>query len=265
MELSLRPPAIGLAAASAAMALLWLVQRRTGNAGIVDVAWAATIGVLGVAYASGAAGASASATWLAGAMTGFWSLRLTSYLFHRVVGRPEEGRYAALRVRWGAAAGRRMFWFYQFQAVAAWAFASPVMAVRWSRAAPGSGWTALAVGLWIAGVGGTALADWQLAAFKRRAAARGKTCRDGLWRYSRHPNYFFEWIHWCAYIPLAIESPGWWIPIAVAGTLLYLVLFVTGIPPTEAQAAASRGEDYREYQRTTSPFVPWFPKKTTPG
>ena len=83
----------------------------------------------------------------------------------------------------------------------------------------------------------------------------------GLWRYSRHPNYFFEWIHWWAYLPLALETGFWWIAVLVPLALLYLLLCVTGIPPAEAQALASRGEDYRRYQETTSPFVPWFPRK----
>lgn len=251
--------AIALAACSAAMVTLWLIQRRTGNAGIVDVAWAALTGMAGLFYAAQPGGV----PWLrlmAGIMIGVWSLRLSVYLFRRVVGHPEEGRYATLRQRWGAHASRRFFWFYQMQAIAAWAFAAPIWAIAQSAAPPASWLVALAAALWATGIGGVAVADWQLARFKQQRASRGRTCRRGLWRYSRHPNYFFEWVHWCAYIPLAAASPWWWVPMAVAATLLYLVLFVTGIPPTEAQALASRGDDYRDYQRTTSAFVPWFRK-----
>lgn len=111
------------------------------------------------------------------------------------------------------------------------------------------------------GFGGVALADWQLARFKSQADSRGKTCRAGLWRYSRHPNYFFEWLHWCAYLLLALGGPYSWLAAITPLVLLYFLLFVTGIPPTEKQALASRGDDYRDYQRTTSPFVPWFPRK----
>jgi steroid 5-alpha reductase family enzyme len=129
-----------------------------------------------------------------------------------------------------------------------------------SSTPPATWLVVLGVALWFAGIGGVTLADAQLARFKRSGDSHGRTCREGLWRYSRHPNYFFEWVHWCSYVPLAAASPWWWAPILVAAALLYFVLFVTGIPPTEAQSVASRGEDYRDYQRTTSAFVPWPPR-----
>ncbi len=254
------PPAIGLICVCVLMALLWQVQRARGNAGIVDVAWAASVGAIGVFYALWPSGVG----WLrgtAGAMIALWSLRLTTYLFRRVVGHPEEGRYANLRQTWGENADKRFFWFYQAQALAAWTFALPVLVVSRSESAPESWAVVLAVVLWSLGVGGVALADRQLENFKANSNNSGTTCREGLWRYSRHPNYFFEWIHWCAYVPLSLGSGYWWISACVAAALLYTVLFVTGIPPTEEQALASRGDDYRRYQRTTSPFVPWFPKR----
>ena len=82
----------------------------------------------------------------------------------------------------------------------------------------------------------------------------------GLWRYSRHPNYFFEWLVWIAYAMFALASPWGWISLACPAVMLYFLLRVTGIPATEAQALKSRGDDYREYQRTTSAFVPRRPK-----
>ena len=241
------------------MLLLWLVQRHTGNAGIVDVAWAALVGVLGVFFAAWPGGVPWLRT-LAGGMIGLWSLRLTWHLFRRVVGHPEEGRYVALRRRWGEQAERKFFWFFQMQAVAAWLFATPVLAIARSAYPPAEWIVVLALVLWGIGVSGVALADRQLARFKQRAESHSRTCRDGLWRYSRHPNYFFEWLHWNSYILLSSASSLWWAPILVAALLLYLLLFVTGVPPTEAQALASRGDDYRDYQRTTSRFVPWPPR-----
>jgi steroid 5-alpha reductase family enzyme len=129
------------------------------------------------------------------------------------------------------------------------------------------GWSWLdfaGIALWAVGIVGVTLSDHQLAVFKTRPENRGKTCRAGLWRYSRHPNYFFEWLHWCSYVPLVISAPGGWLAVLVPLVLLYFFFFVTGIPPTEAQALASRGEEYRSYQRSTSVFVPWFPKKESP-
>ena len=111
----------------------------------------------------------------------------------------------------------------------------------------------------VMGVIGETVADRQLLAFKRDPAHRGRTCRAGLWRYSRHPNYFFEWVLWCGFGAFGLTGPLGWLGLAAPFLILFTILFETGIPPTEAQALASRGEDYRRYQRTTRAFVPWPP------
>lgn len=258
------PLALGLALASLVMACSWLWQRQTHNAGIVDVVWSGLVGLLAVFYALWPAGPW-QARAIVGVMFALWSLRLTTYLARRVIGHPEDGRYRALRASWGANFQPRMFAFFQVQALAAWCFAGVALAVARSRQMPSTAVTTIAILLWIVGVAGVAAADRQLESFKRDESSRGKTCRSGLWHYSRHPNYFFEWLHWCSYIPLATESPGWWAPVGVAAALLYLLLFVTGIPPSERQAVASRGDEYRDYQRSTSAFVPWFPKASSKG
>lgn len=251
---------IGLLFAVILMSMLWFVQRRTKNAGIVDVAWAGSIGVLGVFFTTTANGAT-ERRWLAGLLIALWSLRLTTYLYRRVVGHAEEGRYATLRTVWGRHADRRLFVFFQMQAFAALAFSLPIL-VAAQNVEPLSGFQAvLSVGIWVIGLAGLFVADRQLERFKAEPTNQGKTCRTGLWRYSRHPNYFFEWIHWWAYLPLALGSSFWWISLIVPLLLLYFVLRVTGIPPTEAQALASRGDEYRRYQQTTSVFIPWFPRK----
>jgi steroid 5-alpha reductase family enzyme len=110
-------------------------------------------------------------------------------------------------------------------------------------------------------IAGESLADAQLAAFKRRAA-KGQVCDAGLWRYSRHPNYFFEWLVWVAYFLFALGSPHGWLAFVGPASILFLLLRVTGIPLTEEQSLRSKGDAYRRYQRTTSAFVPWFPKKS---
>ena len=107
---------------------------------------------------------------------------------------------------------------------------------------------------------GEVAADAQLSRFKSLASNRGRTCQAGLWRYSRHPNYFFEWLIWVAFALFALASPGGFWGFVSPALILYFVLRVTGIPATEAQAIRTRGEEYRRYQRTTNAFVPWFPK-----
>jgi len=256
---------LGLLAASAMMAVLWLLQLRTRNAGVVDVGWAGGIGIVGVLFALTSDG-DVSRRLLVGVLIGGWSARLAVYLLvNRVLGRPEEGRYVTLRRAWGAKAEFKLLLFFQAQAVLVLLFALPVLVAAHADRRGLDAWDLLGAAIWLVAASNTALADWQLARFKRRPESRGKTCREGWWRYSRHPNYFFEWLHWWAYVPLAVGSAYWPVPVAAPLVMLYFLLFVTGIPPTEAQAVASRGDDYRAYQRTTSVFVPWFPKQEGPA
>lgn len=252
---------IGLAwAASAAlMAGIWLAQRLRGNAAIVDVAWSLATAALGAVFALTADGYPARRLVVAG-MAIVWGARLGVYLWRRVGSEREDGRYRRMREEWGEKTQRNMFVFFQIQALWAVMFALPMLAAARNASAP-LGWLdALGVALWAASIAGASNADRQLARFRSNPANRGKVCRDGLWRYSRHPNYFFEWLHWWAYICLAAGSPVWWIAPLGAALMLYFLTKVTGIPPTEAQALRSRGDAYREYQRTTSAFVPWPPK-----
>jgi steroid 5-alpha reductase family enzyme len=107
---------------------------------------------------------------------------------------------------------------------------------------------------------GETVADAQLAAFKKALENKGKVCDTGLWGYSRHPNYFFEWLMWVSYFLFALASPYWYLAIISPVIILYLLLKVTGIPATEQQSIRSKGEAFKIYQRKTSVFIPWFKK-----
>jgi steroid 5-alpha reductase family enzyme len=115
--------------------------------------------------------------------------------------------------------------------------------------------------VWLVAIMGESLADLQLARFKALPANRGKVCSIGLWRYSRHPNYFFEWLIWVALFLFAAPAEWGWTTILCPAIMLFFLLRVTGIPYTEEQSLRSRGELYREYQRITPVFVPWFPRR----
>jgi len=250
----------GAATVALVMLALWAIHFPLRNAAIVDVGWAGGLGLLGVIYATAGQG------WpdrrlLIGALTGIWGLRLALHLLtERVIGQEEEGRYAELRRKWRTGLGWKFLVFFEFQALLCVVLSAPFWLAA-SNEAPEFHWVELAgAGVWLVGLAGESVADSQLAGFKRNPANRGRTCRVGLWRYSRHPNYFFEWVIWMGLALVALPARGGWIGLASPALILFFLLRVTGIPATEEQAVRSRGEEYRSYQRTTSAFVPWFPK-----
>jgi steroid 5-alpha reductase family enzyme len=250
----------GYVIVAAGMGLLWLLQRRIGDAGVVDVGWSLSLGLLAGILAVGGEG-DASRRALLAVLAGAWSLRLgTHLLIDRVLARGEDGRYQMLRESWGARQQPYMFLFFQAQALIAVLFAVPFLVVAGNPRSLGP-LDVVAVALWLVAVGGEAVADRQLARFKADPANKGRTCRVGLWSVSRHPNYFFEWLHWFAYVVLAVGAPHAWLSLLGPVAMLLFLLRVTGIPYTERRALLSRGEDYARYQREVSPFIPWFSRK----
>lgn len=250
----------GWGAMAVVMLLFYLIQRYTKNAGIVDFVWAAGVGALGIFYASVAPG-NGPRNLLLGILVGLWSFRLAAYLlFNRVIGKPEDGRYEILRNKWGPKAQLNFFLFFQIQAVWAVMFSIPFIPVVYNKTA--LGWTDYTgIIIWIIAIAGESIADRQLAQFRSKAENQGKTCQFGMWNYSRHPNYFFEWIHWFTYVCLGFGSRYWWVTFSGPVIMLLFLYKITGIPYTEKRALQSRGEDYRQYQQTTSPFIPWIKKQ----
>ena len=251
---------VGAVAISFAMVVMWAIAVRIGDASHVDVAWAYGIGALALLYAVLASG-STGHRLLVALLAGAWSVRLGTYiLVNRVLGKPEDGRYQELRRRWAPNVNRAFFVFFQAQAGFVVVFSVPLLLVA---ADPGSieplAWFGAAVAA--ASIAAESLADRQLAAWRANADHKGRTARSGLWGWSRHPNYFFEWLHWVGWAVIALASPNGWIAIVVPVLLLLLLFRVTGIPETEAQALRSRGEDYRRYQREVSVFVPLPPRR----
>ena len=244
------------AAVSLAMMLAWAVQRRTGNAGWVDVIWTFALGGADVAYAL-AAGAGGPRAWLAAALAAAWALRLGGYILRRTHHGTEDVRYARLRAEWGAGFQRRMFAFLQIQAAVAAALALAVLLAARNPAPMGIGDAAGVAVFLIAILGGNA-ADEQLLRFRHESANRGQVCAVGLWRWSRHPNYFFEFLAWCAWPLLAISAayPPGWLALAAPALMYWLLVHVSGIPPLEAAMLRSRGDAYRAYQARTRPFLP---------
>lgn len=256
--------AIG-AALALLMALAWLVQQRTGNSGWVDTIWTFAVGAVGVASALWpAAGHAPNARqWLVAGLVALWSLRLGSHIAVRTAGIPDDPRYAAFAKEWGVESPRRMFIFLQNQALGSvpLVFAIFVAARVPSEALrPQDFAAALILAI---GIAGEALADAQLKRFRRDPAHQGRVCDVGLWRWSRHPNYFFEWFGWLAYPIMAIapNHPWGWAALLAPIFMYWILVHVTGVPPLEEQMLRSRGERYRAYQARTSMFFPWPPRR----
>jgi steroid 5-alpha reductase family enzyme len=252
---------LGLGTAALLMAALFLVAQRISNFSIVDIAWSALFTPLVLLYATLADGYGPRRSLIA-VMVTLWSLRLAGHLYARIssLHPEEEGRYVQLRRDWAAHLNGRFFFFFQAQGLLATLLSLPFLLACVDRRPALGPLEVVGAALFVVALAGEAVADRQLAAFKTRPRSRGRTCRDGLWRTSRHPNYFFEWLVWVAYCLFAWASPWGWTTVACPLLMLFFLFRVTGIPMTEEQALRSRGDDYRDYQRTTSPFFPWFPK-----
>ncbi len=254
------------------MTLTWLVARKLRNNGIVDVVWTFGFGPLALVAAvltpRLAVSSHAQIRWEAiTALVLIWSLRLGTHLLVRVSRHHphEDVRYAKLRNEWGAATDRKMFWFFQLQGALQVVLSLPIFLVQLDVVGTLEFWGiglagCLGLALWATGLLGESLADRQLARFRADPANKGKVCQAGLWNYSRHPNYFFEWLVWVGYAVFALGSPWGWLGLIAPALMLHFLLNVTGIPMTEELSLKSKGDAYRQYQRTTSAFVPWFKK-----
>ncbi len=245
------------------MAVLWMVQRRVRNAAIADVGWCYGLALVVSWYAVSVSGEPARRLLVA-VMVCMYAVRLgTHVLIDRVWNRPEDGRYRAFRLRWGEQSSAYICWYFQLQAAAIALFSLPPLVVMQNPHPPFHFLDLAGFLLWGVAVSGEAIADRQLAVFRSKPWNQGRVCRFGLWRYSRHPNYFFEWLHWWSYVVMGLAIPmgRWGLTLIGPMAMGWALLKVTGIPWTEAHAMTSRGEDYAMYRRTTNAFIPWFPRR----
>ena len=256
------------AAMSAVMAAAWEIQRLTGKSGWADAFWTFGAGLCGVWFAL-------APFWLRGdppspraflvaALVALWAARLCAHIARRTLAGPDDPRYAKLKQDWGAAEPVQMFWFLQTQAFFGVVLALTVFAAA-ANPRPGLDLRdAIGAAVLIAAVIGEAVSDETLHAFARNPGNRGRVCDIGLWRWSRHPNYFFEWLGWLAYPIIAIDLSGAY-PFSFAAligpaVIYWLLVHVSGIPPLESHMIETRGAAFLDYRRRTSAFFPW-PRK----
>jgi steroid 5-alpha reductase family enzyme len=254
------------------MAGAWLVQQRTGNSGWVDTIWTFSLGLAGAGSALWPVEGAVpnSRQWLVAALVAIWSLRLGLHIAARTRGIADDPRYAAFASEWGAGSARKMFIFLQNQGLGSIPLAFAIfVAARF----PGETLRLqdyLGALILLAGIAGEALADAQLKRFRTDPANHGRVCDIGLWRWSRHPNYFFQWFGWLAYPVIALSAdyplsyPWGWATLLAPVFMYWILVHVTGIPPLEAQMLRSRGDRYRDYQSRTSAFFP-LPPQTQKG
>ena len=254
---------IGWGASAALLFALYLWQRRTRDATAVDAGWASSLVLCALLYAVLGPG-DVSHRALIASVAGIENLRIAS-LVRRRLGHGEDSRYRELRARWGERGREQLSFaiFYQAQALLAAALSLPFLLVTFDRRHGLAPIEWVGAALWVVAASLEATADRQLAAFRGNPANKGKTMRAGLWSTSRHPNYFFQTLNWVAYALIAADAPWGWLAWLAPALMLYLVLFVTGVPPAEEASLRSRGDDYRRYQQETSVFIPWFRRSPT--
>ncbi|MGD2113700.1 MAG: DUF1295 domain-containing protein [Acidobacteriota bacterium] len=264
---ALSPLWAGLVASLALFTLAWLVHLPLRDASIVDPLWGPAFFAVAGAYAALTEGAGPRRVLLL-VLLGLWAVRLGGYLLWRTWGEPEDHRYAAMRERWGEG---RFPWLslgivFWLQAAILWVVSWPLLqALRADRPAgltwvDGLGALLFAVGFVFETVG-----DWQLARFKADPANRqdgGRVLDSGLWRYTRHPNYFGECVLWWGFGLIALATgvaDAWWTLVSPA-LMTFLLLKVSGVSLLE-QSMEERRPAYREYVRRTNAFVPGPPKE----
>lgn len=242
------------------MVALWITSLVIRDASIVDSFWGLGFVVCSAVYfifAEGFVGRKI----LTVVLVALWGLRLSFYIFRRRSGKPEDPRYVAMRER----RGRSFWWFSLFQVfllqgLLMWVISHVLFAAQ-SGAEPARlvGWDIAGLAVWVIGFFFEAVGDFQLARFKADPTNRGKVMDRGLWRYTRHPNYFGEVTMWWGYFLIAVAAGGWW---AFYGPIIMtlLILRVSGITLLEKRQSQIKPK-YQEYIESTSAFFPWFPRR----
>lgn len=243
-----------------AMAFAWALILRTGRSGIADTVWSYSIGLAGVTAALTPIGSETFGprALIVAALVAVWSLRLGTHILRRTIAGGDDPRYAELRRQWGESYPRQLLVFLEIQAGAAFVLVASLMAAANNPAPLGFG---DAVGLAVAALAiiGEWVSDRQLKNFKADGGHRGEVCDTGLWSLSRHPNYFFEWLHWVSYVFIGLNVAGypWGFATIAAPVMMYwLLAHVSGVPPLEAHMLRSRGDAFRAYQARVRAFWP---------
>ena len=239
------------------MSIVWWIARRLKNPGVIDVAWSIGLMVAGIVYLLSPT--MMMRQWIVMCLLLIWGIRLGGYLYWaRVRKGLVEKRYMMLSQSWSLSKSVGYFFHFQLQGLLIWLLAFVFIAISNNHLLPWNGIDNFGLILSLIGIIGESIADWQLQDFKKHH--QGGVCNQGLWRYSRHPNYFFEWLVWCGFAVFGIQALHGWLGL-LSPVLLYLLMTQVTGPVTERGSIESRGDAYRYYQQQTSPFIIWFHTK----
>jgi steroid 5-alpha reductase family enzyme len=241
------------------MLALWLLSLRLKDASIIDPAWGTGFVILVWIYLINTPEGFGPRKWLVAALVTLWGLRLSVHLFLRNRSKGEDPRYA----KWRKEAGAQWWWqslfkVFLLQGLLMWIISMPLFFAQASTA-PYGPMDSVAFVLWLIGFFFEAVGDWQLARFKAVPANKGKVMDSGLWRYTRHPNYFGEAVMWWSYGLFALAS-GAWSVLASPLLMNWLLLKVSGVTLLEKNLKNSKPK-YAAYIKRTSAFIPRAPKK----
>lgn len=249
----------GFGMVSALMVLFWVIQLFTKNAGILDLGWALGLVILTGHYAVTLDGYALRQVIIF-VLVSFWGLRLSKHILERLLHKEEDRRYQLLRNDWAPFLQLKFLALFIFEALLDVILSIPFLVICLNETPQLHIFEYLGLLVWVTGFVGESIADKQLNDFKKDPQNRGKICQQGLWNYSRHPNYFFEWLMWVAYFIFALGSPYGWLAIVSPAIMYVLLTKVTGIPMIEEHALKTKGQAFKDYMRTTSIFFP-MPKK----
>lgn len=253
--------AIGALVILGFMTLLWIASLILRNSSIVDIFWGPGFVLTNWVFFALTPDGFAARKWLISVLVTLWGLRLGTYILWRNWGEPEDFRYQ----KWRRQHGANWWWvsFFQvflLQGFLMWVISAPLLAAQISPTPdrltlPDF----LAIVVWVTGFFFEAVGDLQMARFKSDPSNKGKVLDSGVWRYTRHPNYFGDATQWWAYYLIALAAGGWWTVFSPV-LMTLLLLRVSGVALLE-KSLKERKPQYQEYIETTSAFIPWFPRE----
>lgn len=251
---------IGLGTILAASTLAWMLSVRLRDASIADVCWGLGFVLLAWLYCL-LSPALTPRSWLVAALITLWGVRLSAHIFRRNHGKGEDPRYQAMRAPHGRAFWwRSLFTVFWLQGALLWFVALPLLvAVRATQPAALTAVDGLGVLFFAVGLAFEVVGDSQLESFRAEPSNRGQVLDRGLWRYTRHPNYFGDATVWWGLYAIAASTPGGWLTVLSPALMTLLLMRVSGVTLLEDSLKVSK-PGYQAYIASTSPFFPWFPR-----